>query len=200
MSVRRSCSCFFASPSSAFRLSSSILTDLRVSWEPFSSAFRASRSLRSAPASDFAAPSCCLTVSPRVRACEACESTACLAVTMRRTAASSAARAARDKGCPGIRSMSVPNSLTTRFPTELAAPSSSSQDCQSLICPCSCWSASRPFCCRTKASSRAIDSFSSCQYSFRTDSSPTARSCHSDFMSCFCCLNTMRSDSSLIGS
>mmetsp|Transcript_29938 Transcript_29938/g.85822 ORF Transcript_29938/g.85822 Transcript_29938/m.85822 type:complete len:212 (-) Transcript_29938:584-1219(-) len=89
-----------------------------------------------------------------------------------------AARPARESGATGMRSISCPKSLARRSPARASPLSSSSHSCQRRKASMSCWSARRELLCRTDCSSRARVSFSSCQYSFRTASSPMARSSH----------------------
>mmetsp|Transcript_63618 Transcript_63618/g.165246 ORF Transcript_63618/g.165246 Transcript_63618/m.165246 type:complete len:209 (-) Transcript_63618:1511-2137(-) len=122
------------------------------------------------------------------------------AAVTRRAAASSAPRPARDSGAAGIRSMSCPRSAAIRSPATGSASSSSSHACHRRMTSMSFWSARRAFCCRTTSSSRARDSFSSCQYSFLTAASPTARSSHLALRSCLFFRRSSWSDSSDIGS
>mmetsp|Transcript_1240 Transcript_1240/g.3728 ORF Transcript_1240/g.3728 Transcript_1240/m.3728 type:complete len:229 (-) Transcript_1240:1352-2038(-) len=104
--------------------------------------------------------------------------------------------------------MSCPKSAAKRSPTEAfpssapsraAGESSSSHACHLRMTSWRRWSAERAFCCRTRTSSLANDSLSSCQYSLRTASSPTAFSSHVSFSACRCCRKKVRSASSDIG-
>mmetsp|Transcript_85348 Transcript_85348/g.222732 ORF Transcript_85348/g.222732 Transcript_85348/m.222732 type:complete len:314 (-) Transcript_85348:163-1104(-) len=133
-----------------------------------------------------AVPSCCAARSPkatasrcRLRCLSDVATTAPCASDTRRAAACTAARPARARGTAGILSMvdpSCPQMSETDWAS--ASPSVSSHSCQDRRASMSCWSASLAFRTRTKVSSRASVSLSSCQYSRRTHSSPTARSSH----------------------
>mmetsp|Transcript_24683 Transcript_24683/g.57330 ORF Transcript_24683/g.57330 Transcript_24683/m.57330 type:complete len:203 (-) Transcript_24683:310-918(-) len=127
-------------------------------------------------------------------------SKACLTAMTRRPADSMAVRDALAKGAAGIRSEILPKRITTSSPEVQEHSSLSSQACHSFNASMSCWSASLAFACCTTFSSRARDSFNSCQYSRRTASSPTALSSHSDLTVCLWSLKTVRSVSSERGS
>mmetsp|Transcript_102438 Transcript_102438/g.221125 ORF Transcript_102438/g.221125 Transcript_102438/m.221125 type:complete len:437 (+) Transcript_102438:467-1777(+) len=133
--------------------------------------------------------------------CLAVACTALCASATRRTAACTAAFPARDRATAGTCSIMPPSFLQISS-TELAAASFSlsSQSCHALRASMSCWSARRVFWTHTSFSSLPRASFSSCQYSRRTVSSPTARSSHCTFSCRRWSLMTARRASSVIGS
>mmetsp|Transcript_80153 Transcript_80153/g.144719 ORF Transcript_80153/g.144719 Transcript_80153/m.144719 type:complete len:248 (-) Transcript_80153:1357-2100(-) len=152
-------------------------------------------------------PSSCAACSPQAMAlccaaedCSTAAATAVRAATTRRAAASTAARAARVSGVAGMRSMRSPRSAAMRSPSSEVPRASSSHSCQSFRAAASCWSARREFCCRASISSRARASLSSCQYSLRTSSSPTACSSHWNFSWWRWSRKNARRASSVIGS
>mmetsp|Transcript_33262 Transcript_33262/g.79715 ORF Transcript_33262/g.79715 Transcript_33262/m.79715 type:complete len:265 (+) Transcript_33262:1078-1872(+) len=126
------------------------------------------------------APSNLAACSPHAKArrcasadCSTVAETAVRATATRRAAASMAARPPRVTVEVGNRSSSFPRSKDTFSPSSTVPSVLSSHSCQDFKDSATRCSAKRPFCCRTWSSSRARVSFSSCQYSLRTSSSPT---------------------------
>mmetsp|Transcript_102323 Transcript_102323/g.289335 ORF Transcript_102323/g.289335 Transcript_102323/m.289335 type:complete len:231 (+) Transcript_102323:941-1633(+) len=164
-------------------------------------------SLATVSSSDFAAPSCWAACSPQAAAlrrasvdCSTVAATAARAAATRRAAHSMALRPTLEMGAVGMLPISWPSSWDIVSPASVVPSSSSSQSCQRLRVSVSCWSATRELLWRTRCSSRASVSFSSCQYSLRTASSPIALSSHCAFSAWRWSRRTARRASSGIGS